>query len=165
MSLITDAQWTLQQLRIHFLRSEDPLAERLVSFNGQQSQIEQALGEVSGSQLNLGSNAQLVMSGTPQMQSKDALAVAEQNSQYMYVQDAFPERTLCYSPNLQHVMSELTKNNRMKSNLKTELKGSQNIKRSTEDMYANLIATGYSYIVGVSKRRACLAIRSVRCHR
>lgn len=56
------------------------------------------------------------------------------SQQFLYVQDAFPERSLCYSPNLQHILSELGKNGRLRSNNNGSNKSQANLKKSIDEL-------------------------------
>ena len=154
MSLITDAEWILQQLRIDFLRSEDALAERLITFAGHSYATG---GDVTGgsetpktaSTSNIHTTTTTTTNGaitnsaintttTPTINHNNNNSTTMINShnsqQFLYVQDAFPERSLCYSPNLQHILSELGKNGRLRSNNNGSNKSQANLKKSIDEL-------------------------------
>lgn len=97
MSLITDDDWVIQQLRIEFLRSEDPCAERMIQFSEQKP--------INGDGLT--SSVQPL---SPIVESKifDQY-IKDESEESPYLQDLFPEKNLCYSPNIQHIVLETAK--------------------------------------------------------
>ncbi|KAI3644569.1 hypothetical protein MP228_010733 [Amoeboaphelidium protococcarum] len=124
MSLITDTEWTIQQIRSMYLKSDDPLAERIITFPNidptlrQQQQQQQSIsGSLDSDSMEItlqnysAAGDQNTSSVQQQQQQQQSLFFDYQNA---YVTEDVKEKSMCYSPNIQHITSDVLKINKLR---------------------------------------------------